>query len=290
MIADLEAELDFHKLISFLQGRRSGQDLVSTICSRWNLFCIILMQIYFPVLIDHADYRYKVAVSDNSPDYILEQVALSCIFNTALEDSTSENFMNSHPKSLLDVEDVKQFQLTFLQDDGGIVRWLQADALIAGEPFRALCIVCSHCGSTFSGHVVQSPDTSIEGSWKLTGKGKPREAHVHRKRAGNVSDQMDLRLCAPCFDNYASKGSIINTGRCAVEKIPEMFPDGTVKIVSRSGLGSSCPNPSKRKRTLTSRWDPTDDNGRGKRAQGESRAHGLQSRVNSREGGHDLSC
>ncbi len=223
-----------------------------------------------------------MAVSENSPDYILLQVALSCIFNTALEDSTSEKSMNLRPKSLMDVEDVKQFQLTFLQDDGGIVRWLQADALIAGEPFRALCIACSHCGSSFSGRVVQSPETSIEGSWKFVGKSKARDAHVHRKRAGNVSDQMDLRLCTSCF--YASKGSLMNAGHWAVEKIPEMFPDGVVKIIARSGGGTTNANPSKRKRTLTSRWDPTDDNGRGKRTHAEPRANGLQSRINSREG------
>ena len=230
-------------------------------------------------------YRYNVAVSDSSPDYILHQVALSCIFNPALENLTPEKSTNLRPKSLMDVEDVKQFQLTFLHDDGGTVRWLQADAIISGEPFRALCIACSHCGSSFSGSIVQSPDASIEGSWKSVGKGKAREAHVHRKRAGNVSDQTNPRLCTPCFYNYAANVSLINMGRCTVEKIPEMFPDGAVKIIARSGGGSIYANPSKRKRTLTSRWDPTDDHGRGKRVQAESRANGVQSRTNSREGG-----
>ncbi len=225
-------------------------------------------------------------MTDNSPDYILHQVALACIFNPALEDSISEKSMNLRPTSLMDVEDVKQFQLTFLQDDGGIVKWLQVDALIAGDPFRAVCISCSHCGSSFSGRVVQSPDTSFEGSWKLVGKGKAREAHVHRKRSGNVSNQMDLRLCTRCFYNHASKGSLINIGRSAVEKIPEKFPDGAVKIIARSGGGSSLARPSKRKRTLPSRWDPADDIGRGKRIQVECRANGLQGRINSREGEH----
>ncbi len=187
------------------------------------------------------------------------------------------------PKSLRDVEDVKQFRLTFLQDDGGIVKWLQADALIAGEPFRALCIACSHCGTSFSGRVVQSPDSSIEGSWKLVTNGKAREAHVHRKRPGIVADRMDLRLCTPCFYNFASKGSLINTGRCPVEQIPGMFPDGAVKILARSGSGSSFAHPSKRKRTLTARWDPADDIGRGKRVQVESRT-GQLGGMNSQEG------
>ena len=233
-------EILFRQLLSFLKSRDSGQELLALICKRYLLHLLISRE-----STSLTRCRYKVAFDRDSPGYVFHQMGLNCIFNPYLDDPTLKK--NGTPTTLMDVKDVTNYRLTFLRDEEGLVKWLQAEASLGSEQFSVLCLACSGCGSAFSGRFDDDPDTS----WKKISIKNPRD-HECNHHGNDYAESVDCCLCNCCFNMYVASGQL---GQGILEKIIEMFPEGTVSFARKA---SPSVFPLKRKRTMTTRWDPTD--------------------------------
>ena len=214
-----------------------------------------------------------------SPDNVQYQIGLNCIFNPALRNMDSDYDQLRAPATLMDVEGVRNFRLIYLPDDYGIVKWAQVEALLDCEPFHATCLVCSSCGSCFSGNFDGDP----QHSWKKVGSA--RFLDHSRRRSMNDSPKKLVNVCNSCFSTQTATGASPSCGRGLIEKVPDMFPQGAVSIkVPQTDLSRDFP--SKRKRTTTARWDPTDPSSHERRSiTCNSRASNLRGRSRSQDAG-----